>query len=123
MQEIKLCEGAVARLVMMQTHHQKPINFSKSAMEQAKKILEAWFKACEPTIEPFCPVEILECYCDNMNTAKAIAIMHSYRKNKQGKELFRAMKFLGFFGDIPHIHEVKTLPDDPSFGPETVSHT
>lgn len=121
---IELCQGAPLRLVLMMTHYRRPADFTDTRLEEAKIILQRWMFACEPCPEPhFCPTEILECYCDDMNTAKAIAVMHRYRKEGKGKELFKAMKFLGFFGDPSSVHEVKTLPEqyENGFGETSVN--
>lgn len=110
-EKFELHGGALLRLCMLMTHYRSPLDFSEARQKEAKTILERWLKACELSSDGP-PVELLECYCDDMNTARMIALLHIYRKN-DGKKLFASMKFLGFFdhgGDFPS--EWKTLPDD-----------
>lgn len=115
----ELDAGATLRMCMFMTHYRRPADFDAKRVQEAKTILERWVMACEPCPEPHtCPLEVLECFMDDMNTAKVIAILHTYRKNGKGKELFCAMKFLGFFGGGCLIDDVRTLPDalESNFG-------
>lgn len=70
--------------------------------------------ACEPTFDPV-PVEIIEAVSNDLNTPAAIALMHGYRKRKEGRKLFAALRFLGFFGGTYLPDELKTLPMDHPF--------
>jgi cysteinyl-tRNA synthetase len=123
-QEFTLDRGAQFRLVALMTHYRSPMDFSKQRMEETARILERWVKACIPTpAGP--PCEVLEALCDDLNTPKAIAAMHVYRKT-DGKKLFAAMRFLGLFNEgrcLPD--DWRTLPDDQlqgmSFGPDAVA--
>lgn len=108
--------GAV-RMAFLMTHYRSPMdlgtasNASYAKIEEARKVLRRFAMACEPTFDGP-PLEILEAVVDDLNTPKAIAIMHRYRKNKQGKKLFAALRFLGFFGGTCLPDTIKTLPDN-----------
>jgi hypothetical protein len=103
--------GMCFRMINLMTHYRQPLNFSEARMAEAKKILSRWLAVVEPCLDGP-PVEILEPLCNDLNGPAAIAAMHVMRKNGDGKKLFAAMRFLGFFdgqhGQLPD--EWKTLP-------------
>jgi cysteinyl-tRNA synthetase len=108
---MKLTQGAVLRLVMLMSHYRSPLNFSTKRMAEAETILNRWIKTAVPCNKAP-PVEFIVALSTDLNTLEAIALLHRYRKENKGEDLFAAMKFLGFFGDACYISEVKTLPVD-----------
>jgi hypothetical protein len=120
-----LHNGSVFRLLTLMTHYRQPQNFSKARMAEAERVLKRWVVKCIPNDNPP-PLDVLEALCDDLNTPKAIAAMHVYRR-EDGRKLFAAMRFLGFFegyGTTPH--EWKTIPADHiggmSPGPDVAAH-
>lgn len=83
------------RLLFLQTHYRKPLDFTADKHLQAMKIWLRWYKAAECDEGEAAGVDLLEALCDDMNIPKAIAIMHSYHKQKEAGKLFAAMKLLG----------------------------
>ena len=108
---MRLSQGAVLRLAMLMTHYRQPLDFSPKRIEEAETILTRWLKVCVPC-DKEASIEFVVTLSNDLNTLDAIALMHRYRKENKGEELFAAMKFLGFFGDECYISEVKTLPED-----------
>ncbi|MGO4837342.1 DALR domain-containing protein, partial [Rhizobiaceae sp. 2RAB30] len=72
--------GEVLRLAMLMTHYRQPIDFTASALIEAERTLDGWYRAvgdveaadvsCDDTIEAL---------SDDLNTSKAIAGLHEFR--------------------------------------------
>ncbi len=73
--------GEVIRLTFLMTHFASPMNFSIESLNQSKNILDKWYRAILPskidTQSEIISNDVLECLLDNMNTPKAISIIHS----------------------------------------------
>lgn len=120
-EEYKIIDGAILKLATLMTYYRHNLDWTERRQQEAETILERWLKVCEFT-EKLPPLKFLECFCDDLNTIKAIALMHTYRKT-DGKKLFACLRYLGFFVGEGGLPEVKTLPEDHvsvSFGPDTV---
>ena len=107
--DLEVDTGNAIRMAFLMTHYSKPCNMDDSRLKEARKTLRRFALACEPNLQGP-PLEVLEAVADNLNTPQAIAIMHGYRKRREGKKLFAAMRFLGFWGHTTEISELKTLP-------------
>jgi len=121
---VELGAGAAFRLLTLMTHYRQPLNYTHAKMEEAVKILSRWGRVAEPC-EDGPPLEVLEALTDDLNTPKAIAAMHRYRANGEGRKLYAAMRFLGIYdAGVCFPSEVKTLPDDHiaghDQGPDTI---
>lgn len=112
--------GPSLRMAFLMTHYRQPMEIGEAKRREAAKVLRRFAMACEPCFDGP-PLEIVQAVADDLNTPAAIAIMHGYRKNGQGKKLFAALRFLGFFGSTCLPDEIKTLPPDHAWSqPEHV---
>lgn len=77
--------GEVIRLVLLSTHYRQPLDFTDTALEQAKKALDRWYGAIRtthiiggpwPNPSETLPEEIDAALCDDLNTPLVIAMMH-----------------------------------------------
>lgn len=109
--KLELTEGLVLRFLYLQSHYRQPVEFSEGKMRAARKALRRLFLACSPT-DARPPLEIVQAIEDDLNTPKAIALMHGYRKKREGEKLFASLRFLGFTGDVFIPSELKTIPED-----------
>lgn len=120
-QEYILHAGATFRLLTLMTHYRQPLDFSERRMAEATRVLSRWMAAAIPCDDPP-PTNVLAALCEDINTPKAIAAMHVYRK-EDGRKLFAAMKFLGFFDGQPCApDDWRTIPEGHSpdaGGPQT----
>jgi cysteinyl-tRNA synthetase len=69
-----------ARLLLLKTHYRSLLDFSDTAMAEARKELDRFYRALERTQaepSPELPPAILEALCDDLNTPLAIAEMHA----------------------------------------------
>ena len=91
-------KGEVIRLALLLTHYRKPINFSKTLLDQAKKILDKIYKVKEEVNHIKDKLncindEVIRALNDDLNTSLAITKMLSI---KDKKELVDTASFLGF---------------------------
>jgi cysteinyl-tRNA synthetase len=104
---LKKYDGEVIRLSFLMTHYSSPMNFSDNALQQAKSILDRWYKAIRniEIIDGFNTIdtEVLEALFDNINTPIAISKLHSivndintsYDNYKANSLLYTARSLLG----------------------------
>lgn len=86
--------GRVIKLAMLMTHYRSPINWTEVRLAEATAAYLKFLRNMEPSEES--PSEdFLEALADDLNTPKAIAIMHGYVKSKERNKLYAAMLFLG----------------------------
>ena len=107
--------GAIIRLAMLMTHYRQPIDWTGKRLIEAEKTMGKWLKAAKPPAEGDHPdiVLVMEALMDDLNTPKAIAIMHGYRASGNGPALYQAMKFLGLIDPFScSPSDWRTLPDD-----------
>lgn len=92
--------GKVARYTMLKTHYRKPLNFTDNLLEEAKKnLIDLHKNIINLTVENNVPVEIIETLCDDLNTAKSIAIINEFNKNKEYKKLKQSLLFLNLYDE------------------------
>ncbi|MBB2970248.1 cysteine--tRNA ligase [Mesorhizobium sp. RMAD-H1] len=72
--------GEVLRLAMLMTHYRQPIDFTASALVEAEKTLDAWYRAVGDVDagDTSC-ADVLNALADDLNTSKAIAALHELR--------------------------------------------
>jgi cysteinyl-tRNA synthetase len=119
--------GMSLRLLFLMTHYSKPLDYTEDKLQVAMKVYLKWLAVANCGDQhSIAPVELHEALCDNLNTPKAIALMHGYCKRKEGDKLFASMAFLGL---IPNARqeglldiELKTEPL-PEKLPPSDAHT
>lgn len=75
--------GEVARLAMLMTHYRQPINWTVKTLTEAQKILDGWYGALsdDGSEEESGEIDggVLAALCDDLNSPKAISILHSLK--------------------------------------------
>ncbi len=70
----QLWPGEVLRLAMLGTHYRRPIDFTQTALEEARHRLNVWYHAIGDDVvlpaQP--PAEVINALCDDLNTHEAI---------------------------------------------------
>lgn len=116
MKVIEFNNGMIMRMCMLMTHYRSPINWSQQRWEEATKALTKFGKFCIPT-DKLPPLELIECLTQELNTPKALSLLHKYCKEKRGEDIYASLKFMGFFPNEPmHVDEIKTLPKEHADG-------
>lgn len=72
--------GEVLRLAMLMTHYRQPIDFTASALTEAERTLDAWYRAVgDIKVSDVSCDETADALLDDLNTSKAIAALHELR--------------------------------------------
>ena len=72
--------GEVLRLAMLMTHYREPIDFSVRKLEDAKTVLDGWYRAVGETPVPdISCADVLDALLDDLGTPGAITAMHELR--------------------------------------------
>ncbi len=118
---IKEYRGEALRLALLSAHYRQPLNWTSSAIEQARKTLDRLYRSLkelddiklekEPVIKP--PSKILEALCDDLNTPKALVELNaladqafktdSNEKIKIKTGLIAAGSLLGILQENPDV--------------------
>jgi cysteinyl-tRNA synthetase len=86
--------GEIIRFVLLRTHYRQPLDWTNDIVEEAKIILNKWFRRTENIkIDiPILPSSVQEVLYDDLNFPAAISIMHGL----SDEELAHCLAFLGF---------------------------
>ena len=79
--------GEAIRLILMKTHYRQPIDFTKAGIAEAKRELDRWYKIIDTISTDGTEVasSVIEALCDDLNTPKALAELHSLANSRVGK--------------------------------------
>ncbi|MBR3369844.1 MAG: cysteine--tRNA ligase [Rhodobacteraceae bacterium] len=106
--------GPVIRLVLLSTHYRKPMNWTQTKADSAKKTLSRWIKiVAEFDGQAIVPDRFLDILADDLNTPLAIAEMKSYAKKGNIAALIGSAQLLGIsFSEVKlHLEVDKFLND------------
>ncbi|WP_405111488.1 cysteine--tRNA ligase [Phaeobacter sp. BS52] len=113
--------GEVIRFVFLQTHYRKPMDWTDKKAEEARQTLAKFYSVlmvpgeyAKPgsrgvylNTDVYQPDEkIVEAIADDLNTSKAISILHKLYKEERYQLLIGSMVFLGLLNeetDIDHL--------------------
>lgn len=104
--------GEAIRLVLLRTQYRAELDFSDTALEEARRDLDRWYRALERS--PAAPAAdipgpVLEALCDDLNTPKAIAALHALADAamagdaRAGADLRAAGQVLGLLAQDPAV--------------------
>lgn len=109
--DLTIDAGQALRMAFLMSHYRQRCEIGPAKVAEAHKVLRRFALACEPSFD-LPPSEFIEMLANDLNTPGCISLMHQYRKNGQGRKLFAALRFMGFFGSTSLPDEIKTLPPD-----------
>lgn len=109
--DLDISTGPSLRMAFLMTHYRQPMEIGEARRKEAAKVLRRFALACEPCLDGP-PAEVIETLANDLNTPGVVALLHGYRARGEGRKLFAALRFLGFFGSTCLPDEVKTLPPD-----------
>ena len=96
--------GEVLRLSMLKTHYHSPLDWTLKSAEESARTLDDWY-AVAADVEPAQPpAAVVEALYDDLNTAQAMAALHSLRNaasssEQSRKELAGSLRLLGFLSE------------------------
>ena len=98
--------GAAIRLVLLMTQYRQPLDFTEHALGEAEGLLKKWDGllaragvGVQKTARP--PAELITALCDDLNTPRAIAVLHGFARAARGgdtaaaQDLANALAFVG----------------------------
>ncbi len=87
--------GEVIRFVMLSTHYRKPMDWTEKKREEAEKTLGKWALVTAEEIPSPMDDEFIRLLGEDLNTPGAIALLHSFARQKEFKKLRAGLDFLG----------------------------
>jgi cysteinyl-tRNA synthetase len=70
--------GEAIRLTLLSAHYRQPLDFTKDLVAESRRILDRWYRAVgDADAAADLPDAVEAALCDDLNTPKAIAEMHS----------------------------------------------
>lgn len=94
--------GLAIRYALLATHYRKPLDWNEKARTDATKSINKFFKIItenELDEKVAIPQEFIDALNDDINTPKAIALMHEYAKNNNANTLYKCCQMLGLVTD------------------------
>lgn len=77
---LKTTPGEAIRLAMLNTHYRQPIDWTAKAASQARRTLDNWFTLTDGVKSGTPDPDFIAALRDDMNTPKAISILHELRR-------------------------------------------
>ncbi|GGE97609.1 cysteine--tRNA ligase [Stappia taiwanensis] len=97
--------GAAIRLALLMTHYRQPLDFTEKSLSEAEGLLQKWdgLLSSLPAdqADTKVPDALVEALCDDLNTPRAIAVLHGLAREARGGEvqakaaLAASLNFLG----------------------------
>ncbi len=88
--------GEVIRFVFLQTHYSKPMDWTAEKAKQAKDTLDHFLSLTVSVVPSEPDDELIDAVKQDLNTPKAISVLHRLAKNKDAAALRASLLFLGF---------------------------
>ncbi len=89
--------GDAIRLALISSHYRQPLDWTKKRLNECSDAIKRWkdlvLEKKETGIQSN---EFLEAIYDDLNTPKAISVMHSLAKNGDYEGLLASLRFMGF---------------------------
>jgi cysteinyl-tRNA synthetase len=91
--------GEVARFNMLRTHYRQPIDWTLKSLEESQRILNRFYSIaeCAQYDGPRLYSDVVQDLCDDLNTPKAIATLHTMDRPSMRYNLVRTLAGLGLF--------------------------
>jgi cysteinyl-tRNA synthetase len=96
--------GEVLRLSMLKTHYRSPLDWTLKSAEESARMLDDWYAIAADVDPAQAPAAVVEALYDDLNTAQAMAALHSLRNaasssEQSRKELAGSLRLLGFLSE------------------------
>ena len=89
--------GEAIRLVLLQTHYRQPLDFTKSGIADARRIIDRWYRVIHGARarDKEVPQGVVTALCDDLNTPQAVAELHKLANEGDAGGLLSGANFLG----------------------------
>ena len=102
-------QGEVIRLAMISTHYRQPLNWTENNLIECKKTLDKWYQLISENNFSFdnekISSEVINALEDDLNTPKAISVLHQLYKDCKSSDRNKVETFLSsanFLGILMH---------------------
>ena len=102
-------QGEVIRLAMISTHYRQPLNWTENNLIECKKTLDKWYQLISENNFSFdnekISSEVIDALEDDLNTPKAISVLHQLYKDCKSNDRNTVETFLSsanFLGILMH---------------------
>ena len=102
-------QGEVIRLAMISTHYRQPLNWTENNLTECKKTLDKWYELISENNFSFdnekISREVINALEDDLNTPKAISVLHQLYKDCKSNDRNTVETFLSsanFLGILMH---------------------
>ena len=101
-------DGAVIRLLFLQTHYRKTMDWTESKYLQLRNELFLWELQTANAEAGEVPDELIDALADDLNSPEALTVLRKLKSQKRHAELLAGMRFLG----IPSMRGRSLLTTD-----------
>ena len=94
-------DGLAIRLALISGHYRQPLDWTERRLDEFSDILKKWRDYTFGKEEASNPSQdFMEALYDDLNTPKAISILHGLVKKGMPEKLLASLRFMGFFYDL-----------------------
>ncbi len=105
-------DGDEIRLALISGHYRQPLDWTKRRLKECSDTIKRWKDlTLEKEHSEVHSEEFLEAICDDLNTPKAISVMHSLAKNGEYEKLLKSLSFMGFLDARSAENEIQIGAD------------
>ena len=101
--------GEVIRFILLNTHYRKPLDWTKTRVDEAKKILNRWRNQTNDITPGEVDPSIIEALSDDLNSVAAISRLHKLSRDGDFSKLLASAQFIGL---LMVVDEKKFSPTD-----------
>jgi cysteinyl-tRNA synthetase len=87
--------GEVIRFVLLSAQYRQPLDWTQKAIDEAERTLVKWGEVVRGKATGEVPKEFVDALADDLNTPRAIAVLHKLAKEGRAEGLWAAIRFLG----------------------------
>ncbi len=88
--------GEIIRFVFLSTYYGKPMDWTELKAKDAEATLRKWYAAISDAETGDVPAELIEALADDLNSSKALTVLHTLASKGDAASLRAGMAFLGF---------------------------
>lgn len=91
--------GEVIRFVFLSTHYGKPMDWTEKKAAEAEATLRKWYALTEGANAGETPIAVIDALADDLNTSKALTVLHGFASENDASNLKAGLRFLGLLGE------------------------
>ncbi|WP_299660568.1 cysteine--tRNA ligase [uncultured Ruegeria sp.] len=100
--------GEVIRFVFLQTHYRKPMDWTAEKVKIAKDTLWNWRRMTKDVVSGEVNQEVLNALADDLNTSKAVAVLHRLAKDGDVGSLKASAELMGLLtSELNWVHDLE----------------